>query len=163
MQALTLILMTLWTKTVTFGFTRLSSVRSPRYLRTIRSLSTTDTNQVLCGISFVQQSVVNVLNDNFDPKEVARANTLAKLDKNTKKKKKKKKKKKANDELQEPNDGEPELSDEEKEAIASAAAAEAGPFGLLDAMVTPATRPEFGDYQVNAAMGLAKAVGMNPR
>jgi arginyl-tRNA synthetase len=30
-------------------------------------------------------------------------------------------------------------------------------------MVTSATKSEFGDYQVNAAMGLAKAVGMNPR
>jgi arginyl-tRNA synthetase len=30
-------------------------------------------------------------------------------------------------------------------------------------MVTPATRLEFGDYQCNAAMGLAKALGMNPR
>ncbi|KAI2490012.1 aminoacyl-tRNA synthetase [Fragilaria crotonensis] len=55
------------------------------------------------------------------------------------------------------------MSDEEKIALADAAASEARPFGLSDAMVTPATRPEFGDYQVNAAMGLANAVGMNPR
>ncbi len=30
-------------------------------------------------------------------------------------------------------------------------------------MVTAATRMEFGDYQVNAAMGLAKSLNMNPR
>ena len=30
-------------------------------------------------------------------------------------------------------------------------------------MVTPATKLEFGDYQCNAAMGLAKNVGMSPR
>ncbi len=32
-----------------------------------------------------------------------------------------------------------------------------------DPMVTPATRPEFGDYQANLAMGLAKRVGAKPR
>ena len=58
---------------------------------------------------------------------------------------------------------EPELSQEEKLAIADKAAADAKPFSILDAMVTPATKAEFGDYQVNAAMGLAKSVGMNPR
>lgn len=58
---------------------------------------------------------------------------------------------------------EPELSEEAKLAIADKAAADAKPFSILDAMVTPATKAEFGDYQVNAAMGLAKSVGMNPR
>ena len=57
----------------------------------------------------------------------------------------------------------PELSQDEKLAIAEKAAAEAKPFSILDAMVTPATKAEFGDYQVNAAMGLSKSVGMNPR
>jgi arginyl-tRNA synthetase len=30
-------------------------------------------------------------------------------------------------------------------------------------MVTPATKPEFGDYQCNAAMSLSKSAGLNPR
>ena len=33
----------------------------------------------------------------------------------------------------------------------------------IDPMLVPASNPKFGDYQCNAAMGLAKAVGMNPR
>mmetsp|Transcript_23800 Transcript_23800/g.36023 ORF Transcript_23800/g.36023 Transcript_23800/m.36023 type:complete len:939 (+) Transcript_23800:110-2926(+) len=90
MRVLTfLILMTLWKKTLAFGFTRLSPIRS---LQTRRFMSTSTEKQGLCGIEFVQQSVVNVLNENFDPKEVARANALAKLDKSKNKKKKKKKK-----------------------------------------------------------------------
>ncbi len=32
-----------------------------------------------------------------------------------------------------------------------------------DPMVTPATRPEFGDYQVNAALALAKRLKAKPR
>ena len=125
--------------------------------------------QELYGIDFVQKTVVDVLNDIFDPKEVARGNALAKLGKGNKKKQKKPKKGGVLDDTtattptsaQEP--VELELSDEEKNAIADAAAADSKPFGLSDAMVTPATRSEFGDYQVNAAMGLANAVGMNPR
>jgi hypothetical protein len=119
------------------------------------TLASTDTKS-LVGIDFVQHSVVEVLNETFDPKEVARGNALAKLDKG-----KKKKKKKGSDE-DEATD-EPSVSEGELEALADAAAAEAKPFGIQEAMVTPATRPEFGDYQINAAMGLAKAVGMNPR
>jgi hypothetical protein len=36
-------------------------------------------------------------------------------------------------------------------------------FNRVDAMVTTATKVEFGDYQCNAAMTLAKSVGMAPR
>eukprot|EP00544_Gedaniella_sp_CCMP2646_P007131 CAMPEP_0202484444 /NCGR_PEP_ID=MMETSP1361-20130828/3524_1 /ASSEMBLY_ACC=CAM_ASM_000849 /TAXON_ID=210615 /ORGANISM="Staurosira complex sp., Strain CCMP2646" /LENGTH=688 /DNA_ID=CAMNT_0049113095 /DNA_START=26 /DNA_END=2088 /DNA_ORIENTATION=+ len=118
-------------------------------------MSTTSTPEttIRC-ISFVQEAVLEVLNELFDPAQVARGAALAKLDKS-----KKKKKKETAD-----NDGaEPELSQEEKLAIADKAAADAKPFSILDAMVTPATKAEFGDYQVNAAMGLAKSVGMNPR
>ena len=32
-----------------------------------------------------------------------------------------------------------------------------------DPMVTPATRPEFGDYQCNAALALAKRLKAKPR
>lgn len=48
-------------------------------------------------------------------------------------------------------------------AIVDEAVAAAKPFSYADVMVTPATKDEFGDYQCNAAMGLAKSVGMNPR
>jgi len=157
MRCITLLLMILWTRNVAFGLVGRFSSRSLRTSST-RWMSSTETDkQVLCDIRFVRQSVADVLNERFDPKEVARGNALAKLNKGKKKKKKKKK----SDEETVPS--EPELSKEEKEAIAAAAAEKAKPFGFLEAMVTPATRPEFGDYQINAAMGLAKAVGMNPR
>jgi hypothetical protein len=118
-------------------------------------MSTTSTPETtIRGISFVQEAVLEVLNDLFDPAQVARGAALAKLDKP---KKNRKKKTPDNDAA------EPELSQEEKLAIADKAAADAKPFSILDAMVTPATKAEFGDYQVNAAMGLAKSVGMNPR
>jgi len=111
------------------------------------------------SIDFVEEAVLEAMNELFDPAEVARGAALAKL--NKPKKKKKKKKKQAEDAPPAPE--EPEMSDEEKQAIGDAAAAAAKPFALSDTMVTLATKAEFGDYQVNAAMGLAKNVGMNPR
>lgn len=105
----------------------------------------------------MQQAVVDVLNELFDPAEVARGAALAKLEKGKTKKKKK------NDSDEQATVEEPQLSDEEKQAIGDEAAAEAKPFSFVDAMVTAATKAEFGDYQCNAAMGLAKSVGMNPR
>ena len=124
---------------------------------------TTSNTHELCGIDFVQDTVVRTLNSIFDPKEVARQNELAKLEKDNGKKKKGKKKGDDSDSKTPATSVENTLSDEDKKAIADAAAAGAKEFSRLDAMVTSATRPEFGDYQVNAAMGLAKAVGMNPR
>lgn len=115
----------------------------------------------LVGIDFIKESVVKVLNDAFDPKEVARAAALAKLE--PKKKKKKKKKKQQEDAAPVEENEEPQMSQEEKDTIADAAAEAATPFGFNDAMVTPATRLDFGDYQCNAAMSLAKNVGMSPR
>jgi len=123
----------------------------------------------LYGIDWVRVITVQSLNELFDPKEVAKETALAKLNKPNKKGKKKKQKKgqdKDDDdaaaapklELEEP-----QMSEEEKEAIVAAAMADAKPFSYDDAMVTPATRDDFGDYQCNAAMGLAKAVGLNPR
>jgi hypothetical protein len=106
-------------------------------------------------MDYVQGAVVDVLNEIFDSSEVASANALAKFGKNSKKTKKK-------DDAPVQNE-ETTVSDEEKRAVVEAAAANAKPFSTLDAMVTAATREEFGDYQVNAAMGLAKALGMNPR
>lgn len=105
----------------------------------------------------MQQAVVDVLNEVFDPMEAARGAALAKLEKGKKKKKRK------SDSDEQATVEEPQLSDEEKQAIADEAAAEAKPFSLNDAMVTAATKAEFGDYQCNAAMGLAKSIGMNPR
>jgi len=134
-------------------------------------MSTTTTTEAetvdahkLVGIDWVTKGIVNILNDAFDPKEVARAAALSKLEP----KKKKKKKKKPNAEegaaantLNE--EEKPELTQEQKDEIANAAAEAAKPFGFEDAMVTPATKLEFGDYQCNAAMGLAKYVGLSPR
>ena len=159
--------MSFWTsRTVAFGVVRRftaqrfrTSAASPS-TRLFLSTKAPAAEQSLCGLESIQESVVEVLNELFDPAEVARGNALAKLSRG--KKKKKKKKKKSNDDASEEPE-EPQMSEEEKKAIGDAAAEAAQPFSLADAMVTPATRPDFGDYQVNAAMGLAKAVGMNPR
>eukprot|EP00566_Odontella_aurita_P005121 CAMPEP_0113596738 /NCGR_PEP_ID=MMETSP0015_2-20120614/40522_1 /TAXON_ID=2838 /ORGANISM="Odontella" /LENGTH=621 /DNA_ID=CAMNT_0000504325 /DNA_START=22 /DNA_END=1884 /DNA_ORIENTATION=- /assembly_acc=CAM_ASM_000160 len=126
----------------------------------------------LLGIDWVRSAVVSVLNDAFDPAEVARGAAMTKLDKGKKKKKKNKKNnKKGGDNdpaaaatpAEETPEVPPPMSEEERRAIGDAAAASANPFGTMDTMVTPATRSDFGDYQCNAAMGLAKNVGMNPR
>jgi hypothetical protein len=106
----------------------------------------------------IQSAVLEAMNELFDPADVARGAALAKLNKG-----KKKKKKKGGDDEAAPAVEEPVMSDEEKQAIADQAAAEAKPFTLADTMVTLATKAEFGDYQVNAAMGLSKSVGMNPQ
>jgi arginyl-tRNA synthetase len=36
-------------------------------------------------------------------------------------------------------------------------------YAKIDPQLTPATNPKFGDYQINAAMGLAKKLGIQPR
>jgi len=112
----------------------------------------------LKSIDWLQDNVVEVLNELYDPADVARGNVFAKLNKPKKKKKKKK-----GSEDENPAPEKPEMSESEKQALVDAAVAQAKPFDRMDAMVTPATRAEFGDYQVNAAMGLAKSLGMNPR
>ena len=118
------------------------------------------------SIDFIEDAVLEAMNELFDPAEVARGNAIAKLNKP---KKKKKKKKKSNEDLSSSSDqkgaeiAETILSDEEKRAIGDAAAAAAKPFVKADAMVTVATKAGFGDYQINAAMGLSKSLGMNPR
>lgn len=143
---------------------QIQSVTSNLFMTASISSSTTDSTDeavvALLGINWVKDCIVQVLNDSFDPKEVARAAALAKLQP---KKKKKKKKKNAEDGGESDVPKEPEMSQEEKDAIADAAAASALPFGYSDAMVTPATKLEFGDYQCNAAMSLARNVGLSPR
>jgi arginyl-tRNA synthetase len=121
-------------------------------------MSTTAAPVSIKGIDFIQDAALDALNELFDPAEVARGAALAKLNKPKKKKKKKKKGAEAEEGAEEP-----AMSEEEKMAIADAAAAEAQPFSIADTMVTLATKPEFGDYQVNAALGLSKSVGMNPQ
>ena len=37
------------------------------------------------------------------------------------------------------------------------------PYAQTDPLLRPATHPQFGDYQANLAMGLAKTLGMKPR
>jgi len=116
----------------------------------------------LKGISWIKDCTVQVLNDTFDSTEFARMAALAKLEPKKKKKKKKQKQGDGNGDAANP-DETPLLTQEEKDKIGDAAAAAAVPFGIKDAMVTPATKAEFGDYQCNAAMGLAKNLGMSPR
>jgi hypothetical protein len=116
----------------------------------------------LKSIEWVRQLVVKVLNDTFDPVEVARGAALAKLEGGGKKKSKKKKKPNAESETKE--EVPPPMSEEEKERIVQEAVAQAKKeFDITDVMVTPATKEEFGDYQCNAAMGLARNLGMSPR
>jgi len=139
---------------------RLSST-SPTVAATTPSTSSEGTSSIQ-GIDWVRSILIQVLNDTFDPSEVARAVALAKLEPKKKKKKKKKKNNDSNAEATE-TPPEPQMSDEEKQAIGDAAAASAKAFDMSDVMVTPATKLEFGDYQCNAAMGLAKHVGLSPR
>jgi hypothetical protein len=113
------------------------------------------------SMGFVQYAVLEAIKELFDPAEVARGTALAKLEKPQKMKKMKNKTEKVD--ADDNDDDAPSMSDEEKQAIADAAAREAKPFTVADTMVTLATRADFGDYQVNAAMGLAKSLGMNPR
>lgn len=111
----------------------------------------------LIGINNVREAIATVLNEEFDYKEVAKNAALGKLQK---KKKKKKAKNKGDSEEDENNQEKPFV---DLEAVAEKAMANAKPFSLMDTMVTPATKLEFGDYQCNAAMGLAKNVQMQPR
>lgn len=178
-QFLGITTMILFTRTLGFGVVRKFSERAPNVSHrfgkhsvsqfsdrltlpysarrpTPLFLSTRSAPVTIKSMDWIQGSVLDVLNELFDPAEVARGAALAKLNK-----KKKKKKKKGTDKEDEKE--EPTMSDEEKKAIADAAAREAKPFTIEDTMVTLATRADFGDYQVNAAMGLAQSLGMSPR
>ena len=56
------------------------------------------------------------------------------------------------------------IADTLNEIFVDAAAANEHRYTARDAMVTQATKPEFGDYQCNAAMSLSKKLGYkNPR
>ena len=131
--------------------------------------SSSDTSTKLVGIDYVRSSIAEVLNEIFDPAEIAKGAAIAKLDgkKNKKQKKKKKKKPNNDDNNNEPaaakEEEPPPMSEEERTSIIQEAILNAKPFTIHDTMVTPATKAEFGDYQCNAAMSLSKSAGLNPR
>jgi arginyl-tRNA synthetase len=50
-----------------------------------------------------------------------------------------------------------------EQAFPAAAAAAAAEGRALDAQLGPASKPEFGDFQANGALALAKRLGMQPR
>ncbi len=143
-----------------YGTTKTTAAFRSASIMYMSTASTAAPAVAIKSIDFVEEAVLEAMNELFDPAEVARGAALAKLNKP---KKKKKKKKQAEGQAAEETPEEPEMSEEEKQAIGDAAAAAAKPFSQSDTMVTLATKAEFGDYQVNAAMGLAKNVGMNPR
>lgn len=126
---------------------------------------TKDTNS-LKGIDWIRNTVADVLNQSFDYKQVAKSVALEKLEPSQKKKKSKKKNNDTATTPIENMDSESSsdvLSEEEKERILQQAMEHATPFQLKDTMITPATKLEFGDYQCNAAMSLAKPLHMSPR
>jgi arginyl-tRNA synthetase len=103
------------------------------------SSSTSSSAAAIRGMDWLQDAVVDVLNDLYDPVQVAKGSVTS----NKKFAKK---------------------SPEEQQALLDEAVAMAkSSFERNQAMVTAATKLEFGDYQVNAAMGLAKSLGMAPR
>jgi arginyl-tRNA synthetase len=105
----------------------------------------------------VQDAVVDALNELYDPLMIAKGNVQAKINKLLQQKKSKKKGVENGEES-------PTLSLAEQEMMMNDALANAPKeFGRSDAMVTVATKSEFGDYQINAAMGLSKALGISPR
>lgn len=89
----------------------------------------------LKGIQWLRDTIVQVLNESFDPLHAEKIGTSV----NEKKK-----------------ESVPSAVDDEKVQQQTR-------FTSRDTMVTFATKPEFGDYQCNAAMGLASKVGMKPR
>lgn len=134
-----------------------SSSSTQRHPSTIKSLK---------GIHWIRNTVADVLNESFDYKQVAKSIAMEKLEPN--KKKKQKKNKSQNDTIAQPLDesGGTDtniLSEEEKTSILQQAMEQATPFQIQDTMITPATKLEFGDYQCNAAMSLAKPLNMSPR
>jgi hypothetical protein len=137
----------------------LLNIRTKQNYHNCRFLSASTTeapsSSSIKNLEWVQAAVLDAINEIFDPAEVARGAALANLNKTKKKKKGGKEDALVVEE--------PEMSNEEKNAIAAKAAANAKPFTVADTMVTLATRAEFGDYQVNAAMVLSKSVGINPQ
>ena len=130
------------------------------------SSSSSTPSSSLVGIDWVREVVAAALNDIFDPKEIAKNAAINKLDGKKKKNKNKNKKNNVDESAtnnQEEEEQQPKMSEDERNSIIQSAIDAVQPFTTRDAMVTPATKPEFGDYQCNAAMSLAKSAGLNPR
>ena len=136
--------------------------------------NTSTSSSSLVGIENVRTLIAEVLNDLYDPVELAKNAAIAKLDGKKKQKKQKKKKKKQSEDdatkqqpsaEKEANDDEepPPMSEEERNAIIQEAMSNAQPFTPQNTMVTPATKLEHGDYQCNVAMSLSKSANLNPR
>jgi arginyl-tRNA synthetase len=98
----------------------------------------------LKDIGWISSRIVQVLNDLYDARLVAQY----RQEQANKKKKKKAESVEAVDTTNLPS---------------STPTLPASSFTTLDAAVTVATRPEHGDYQCNAALGLATALGLSPR
>ena len=135
------------------------------------SVNSNTSTSSLVGIDHIRTLIAEVLNEIYDPIELAKGAAISKLDgkKKKKQKKKKKKQKQSDDDIaaaaKENNDEEepPPMSEDERNAIIQTAMSNAKPFTLHDTMVTPATKLEYGDYQCNVAMSLSKSAGLNPR
>ncbi len=141
------------TRTVAFTST---NHQFRRMMRPMLFSTTSTTTAEFKSMEWLQDAVVEVLNELYDPKEVAKGNLLLQWQKNQKKKKNKK-------DTSDDDDDRSETIEAEQTQLLEQAAAQAQPFSRHQAMVTPATRSEFGDFQVNAAMGLAQALQLNPR
>ena len=149
--------------------------QTPHRLLLLRLIadSTDDDKFQLLGMDWLQDAVVAALNDKFDPKEVAKGKAKQQLAKRMAKQQKKKKKQKSKKTTT--GDDENDTSEEEPSPIAvMTPEAEAvyielsvleapSQFTVRDAAVTPATKAEFGDYQINAALQLARSLNANPR
>jgi tRNA synthetases class I (R)/Arginyl tRNA synthetase N terminal domain len=121
-------------------------------------------NIQIVGIEYIQNCVVDVLNELYNPQQIARGRILAKILANQNSNDKKKKKKSFNttetDSTQTTNK---ELNVNEINALVDTELQQQHNrnhimFTKNDAAVTTATKSEFGDYQCNAAMGFATAI-----
>jgi Arginyl tRNA synthetase N terminal domain/tRNA synthetases class I (R) len=117
-------------------------------IESLRDNSGHDNDFELKDIGWISSRIVQVLNDLYDARLVVQYRQEQAL---------KKKKKKA--ESVEVTDHDPST---ETAAMLDNSKFPSS-FTALDAAVTVATRPEHGDYQCNAALGLATALGLTPR
>lgn len=107
------------------------------------------------GLAWLQDSVADVLNELYDPKDVARGKVIAQFEPRNKKKKKKKQSK----EQQNP----PPIDAAQIQLLVDQAIASApAHFTRADARVQHADYSH-GDFQITAAMGLAQALQLPPR
>ena len=111
----------------------------------------------LCiGRVWLESLVVEALNDLYHPHDVARGRAQQLW-------KKLAKKKAQPNQSQSNNDDTTTTTSDEAAFVEQAVAAAPSQFTAADAAVTLATRAEFGDYQINAALQLASALQTNPR